>query len=944
MYFFSIILLLCIIQCIVGESSSPSSSNPSAEYLDSAEFAKEFTFFTKDQSSTQCLIDAYEKYIPQGCGYVGELEKAVFTVALLSCKMEVLHGEPIACDLSSWLNERLLITEGEGKNNNPSIPTDSTTVTNIPRSLYKYCNKDGGGITTTPSFTTESWLTMNNHIDNLCYFAESRLWRQQAQQTSLLLLHSANSSAVTLQLIANESEQLRENTIKALDEAHSMRQQVMVAQAELYNLSESTKGTYQSVGGVLERIVHYTEATLWIQSTMMTNYYFLECIGFYGLLSYLLWFITAQPQARKARFTLIIGIIICAIIEYFMISDRIRTKVTTGTETLASLNVRIVMNETVPEYKATGIPIVNATTTPTTTEENGTSSSIPGIVALIFNLTYIVSFTMDWFISPFLTLCSWIIWLIYTPILYLFRFLISKLFASFFSGSFANEMEYVLSSAEFHTWSIQQRIWLIRSIFVIYSGIVILYHFLTYIDYSQLNYNMLTELREETRTLLSAVKNEVTKMAAIKASVSLSPYRYGTGNHELLEITDENDIIGNRWIPSWLVPWVDRILPFGRRRRRRAGPTTPFESPSGTVRPRRSSGAENTVSLLSLPSEIVDTMLTTENNNHNDDDPFLDPDYDPSRPDDILPPSTGYTNPVTVEMLLHDELDNESGAVLPPVHPAAGVGLFPNVNVAPPTMDPPSFTPLRTRNDYSLRPRDTSSGLALSGMINRTLFSNANVHGNSTVYINPIIDYETPEAFSLLVGLSQRASAFARSLWSRVNPVHDPTCSHTLPNEGIDSIDTDNWTDSESDDDSINGSGEDSEDESSRPYTVLAKRERTRYTVTAETLDSEEDDDSIIAGTRQPVTTLTRTPHRTIVLHHQMEEQDEDTVFSTITGQGTVQRRRTGGTKSRSSTIKKDDNYPSNPTDTVNVGTTFTPLISLGTGSKRARAHSTTRK
>ena len=906
MYLF-LFFLFCFYGSISSESSS--STNPSGDYLSSIEFAQEFLLFTKDHSSTQCLIKAYETFVPQGCSYLGELDKAVFTVALLSCKMEVLHGEPINCDLQGWLKEsqRSTTVTMDDKNNNQ-----------LPRSLYKYCNKDGHN-----TFTTEAWLTMNNHIDNLCYFAESRLWRQQAHQTSLLLLHSSNTSAMTLQLIANESEQLRENTEKALDEATNMRQQVLHTQAELYNLSESTKYTYQTVGSVLERIVHYTEATLWIQSTMMTNYYFLECLGFYGLFSYLLWFITAQPQARRARFTLIMGMIICALLEYYLLSDRIKDRIHIP-DTSSDISTSTLLSNIHSKPSVVHIEI-NETNTPYSTlySSDNSISNESTLYSIITQISSAFNFFIDWVIFPTLNLMNWIVWLIYTPLMYIFRYLVGKILSALFSGSFANEIEEVLTSTEFHLWTIQQRIWIVRSIYIIYAAIVILYYYFTYVDYSQLNYNLLTELREETRTLLTSVKSEVNKIAAIKAnSTPYSASRYGY--QDIVEF-DENTTNESGWISRWFTRMIPKIF---RRRSTNIIPSSSLATPNHRQRHRSSSFSNSAISLLTLPTELMDTNQQPDNEENNS--VVLDPDYDPLNPDDIIPPIIGYNNAEEgIEEIMH-ETEAESD------HPVSHdrtitPRIFSDDNDEP-------FVPLRSKQDYSLRPRDPQNGLAINGL------------GIGSGYTNPILDYESPESFSLLVGLSQRASALARLLWSRANSfLHDNTITHDLPREGIDSIDTDTWSDSDDNDDS---EGEDNTmvNENMVPTTLVYRSRPNYIPTTVETLDS--DNESILSQTnsrnnnyRSSTSTLssrTKTPPVSRNILSNIIDSDGDEDYEPDSNQNNHVKRTTTG---RRSTTKSSSKQLSTLSTTLTSPITNVASDSrVGTQGKRTRASSAKRK
>jgi hypothetical protein len=117
-----------------------------------------------------------------------------------------------------------------------------------------------------------TYTTYTTHVDNLCYYLESRMFNDATSLVIRRLLLGANDTARALAEVVNASEDLRVAQEAALNRSLSVvrafeaSQQVALASQERMGaaISESW-GRYEKVSAVLRQLAEYAAVLLHLQ-------------------------------------------------------------------------------------------------------------------------------------------------------------------------------------------------------------------------------------------------------------------------------------------------------------------------------------------------------------------------------------------------------------------------------------------------------------------------------------------------------------------------------------------------------------------------------------------------------------------------------------------------------------------------------------------------------
>lgn len=549
--------------------------------------ANEAQKLEQERLQSDCLMTAYAQYVGiGGCENLTQIRKDYFALALASCKFQQIGRPAIDC------------------------PLDET------RPLSDTC---GPRLTEKQS---DWWHEELNHIDSTCYYAESRVWRQTVNQVTTWLLTSSNRTATLLGDAVATGVVLKDLQLEAIEiqkQAHSetlaaqrlaiedarqaqsniaaLRNEITYTQADLQNLHIQTQDSYAVVAHTVSQVANYTSTMLWMQGKVMSSMMWVWGLGFYSVLSAFTWMVTAQPQARSARFWIIIGLMVALLAEFLILKGSTggsslgiqlpsfsawwgSADASTSSSSLSSsfslsasvsgvgpidlpprslgdvhaalahaMGEDASVNAADPNFHAearfVGDVWINFTSTDgkRNVSSGGTAGNSSGSIheeehrrhgsyvwqgcVNLWDYVLLPAALFAWeLLAPLL---EWTVagcssawsWCSSTST----RVIDLALGGAGDSSHYTTSLRQTLSAMDFTRWELDKSLWAVRYAYAVFTAVAIGWAWFRYVDYSKLNYNMLTELKHETREMLAAMQSEVRKLKEIKVSASPASHR-----------------------------------------------------------------------------------------------------------------------------------------------------------------------------------------------------------------------------------------------------------------------------------------------------------------------------------------------------------------------------------------------------------------------------------
>jgi len=438
-----------------------------------------------DERDIDCISRLFRDYVPPrrlqtdgttngGCESLDQNTKAWFAVALAACKLELM-----------------------GRPSLPVVCTDKATIQSAGGYTTESLKQCGRAMDLEQSQAHTTFLA---HADNLCFYMEARSWKREQQAVMLALEASSNSTAHKLENISASASDAVALNKAALSHAELLGSRLIETDKHLTAMANRQESSYSTISSTLSTLESYSATLLYLNSLFTTQLLVIQSVSFYSVIMWILWTVTAQPQAMKARFSVIVGLALALMIEGILVKQATRSagyasfsfsfmesqsQVNGTKNTTSNTNTRSYSNEGLPSWQA-------------------------GFSDLLHYLVY-----------PTLELAGWLFeylgsWL---------ATIISKISGGASDEVLQNVLRGFLSSYDSGRLDVNPLLWTVRFGFLLWASLCVLFAVYTHVDYSKITVDMLTKtvdmvslLREEQKHLLESVKSEVSKMSQLKSS------------------------------------------------------------------------------------------------------------------------------------------------------------------------------------------------------------------------------------------------------------------------------------------------------------------------------------------------------------------------------------------------------------------------------------------
>ena len=455
-----------------------------------------------DARDIDCISRLFRDYVPPrrlqtdgttqgGCEGLDQSTKAWFAVALAACKLELM-GRPSLPDVCT---NKAKITSAGG----------------YTAETLKLCGK------AMDLEQSQAHTTFLAHADNLCFYMEARSWKREQQAVMLALEASSNSTAHKLENISASASDAVALNKAALSHAELLGTRLIETDKHLTAMAHRQESSYSTISTTLSTLESYSATLLYLNSLFTTQLLVIQSISFYSVIMWILWTITAQPQALRARFWVIFGLAMALMIEGILVRRATQP---------AGYTSFSFMSQTSPS----GVSSDNSETSGgnrSTTNVPYSTDGLPSWQAGLSDLLHYV-------VYPFLEIAGWMFENAGSSI----ASYISKISGGASDELLKNALQGFLSSYDSGRLDVNPLLWNVRFGFLLYASLCVVFAVYTHVDYSKITVDMLTQtvdmvsrLREEQRFLLESVKQEVSKMSQLKSSpFKWSPFPSGASS------------------------------------------------------------------------------------------------------------------------------------------------------------------------------------------------------------------------------------------------------------------------------------------------------------------------------------------------------------------------------------------------------------------------------
>jgi len=434
-----------------------------------------------DERDIDCISRLFRDYVPPrrlqtdgttkgGCEGLDQNTKAWFAVALAACKLELM-GRPSLPDICT---NKAKITSSGG----------------YTAESLKICGRE------MDLEQSQAHTTFLAHADNLCFYMEARSWKKEQQAVMLALEASSNSTAYKLENISASASDAVALNKAALNHAEMLGTRLIETDKHLTAMAHRQESSYSTISTTLSTLESYSATLLYLNSLFTTQLLVIQSISFYSVMMWILWTVTAQPQAMRARFWVIMGLALALMVEGLLVRRATRP---VGYSSFSFMSTAQTSSPEISEG--------NGNATSTTSAYVYSTDGLPSWQAGLSDL-------LHYFIYPSLEMAAWV-----------FENVGSSLaaFVSTISGGASDEvlknaLKGFLSSYDSGRLDVNPLLWNVRFGFLLYASVCVLFAVYTHVDYSKITVDMLTLIRVEQKALLESVKQEVTKMSQLKSS------------------------------------------------------------------------------------------------------------------------------------------------------------------------------------------------------------------------------------------------------------------------------------------------------------------------------------------------------------------------------------------------------------------------------------------
>lgn len=438
-----------------------------------------------DERDIDCISRLFRDYVPPrrlqtdgttngGCESLDQNTKAWFAVALAACKLELM-----------------------GRPSLPIVCTDKAKIQSTGGYTTESLKLCGRAMDLEQSQAHTTFLA---HADNLCFYMEARSWKREQQAVMLALEASSNSTAHKLENISASASDAVALNKAALSHAELLGSRLIETDKHLTAMANRQESSYSTISSTLSTLESYSATLLYLNSLFTTQLLVIQSVSFYSVIMWILWTVTAQPQAMKARFWVIVGLALALMVEGLLV------KRATRSAGYASFSFSFM--DTQSDVNNTKNTTSNTNTRSYSTE--GLPSWQAGFSDLLHYLVY-----------PTLELAGWLFEYLGSSL----ATIISKISGGASDEVLQNVLRGFLSSYDSGRLDVNPLLWNVRFGFLLYASLCVLVAVYTHVDYSKITVDMLTQtvdmvsrLREEQKHLLESVKSEVSKMSQLKSS------------------------------------------------------------------------------------------------------------------------------------------------------------------------------------------------------------------------------------------------------------------------------------------------------------------------------------------------------------------------------------------------------------------------------------------
>lgn len=429
-----------------------------------------------DERDIDCISRLFRDYVPPrrlqtdgttkgGCEGLDQNTKAWFAVALAACKLELM-GRPSLPDICT--NKAKIASSG-------GYTAESLKICGREMDLEQ----------------SQAHTTFLAHADNLCFYMEARSWKKEQQAVMLALEASSNSTAYKLENISASASDAVALNKAALNHAELLGTRLIETDKHLTAMAHRQESSYSTISTTLSTLESYSATLLYLNSLFTTQLLVFQSISFYSVMMWILWTVTAQPQAMRARFWVIMGLALALMVEGLLVRRATRP---VGYSSFSFMS-------TAPPEISEG----NATST--TSAHVYSTDGLPSWQAGLSDL-------LHFFIYPSLEIAAWVFENVGSSL----AAFVSKISGGASDEVLKNALKGFLSSYDSGRLDVNPLLWNVRFGFLLYASVCVLFAVYTHVDYSKITVDMLTLIRVEQKALLESVKQEVTKMSQLKSS------------------------------------------------------------------------------------------------------------------------------------------------------------------------------------------------------------------------------------------------------------------------------------------------------------------------------------------------------------------------------------------------------------------------------------------
>jgi hypothetical protein len=370
------------------------------------------------------------------------------------------------------------------------------------------------------------------HVDSLCYYVESRAWRAAAESIIARLLFHANDTAETLASVLAASDTLRVAQLASLDaqgralnlttslveHVHEAQESLSAYRGQLDSTLRDTAGSYAMVADAVRQVAQYSAAVLHLQGYVVSHLLAVQTLGFYLSAAGVAWAVSSPRRTADARLWLYLALILAAGLELGLASAWTASG---GSPAEAAGAAGASMGARAAADAASGardwhalLPssfgvAADERATGAAVEANATTAGHGGWSSIVLVPLPVLGGACSWLVSH-TVLPAW-------------------QWATAGGDGHNGMLRLSFDALSLRRWELSRLQWVVRYAYVTYALVLVLAHAFSYVDYSKINFTLLSALHAEVGQLMGAMRGETDRMRAFSAGQAASAARPGAG-------------------------------------------------------------------------------------------------------------------------------------------------------------------------------------------------------------------------------------------------------------------------------------------------------------------------------------------------------------------------------------------------------------------------------